>query len=111
MKKTVIALIVLLQFLSISAFADIVANQKGKCGYTDENVTVHLELDGDDALLSCSVARADDRQTAYSVEFTNGEKRSADVVIAGLEPTRYQIKGIAANAFGQYSAQSIEVEV
>jgi hypothetical protein len=40
MKKTVIALIVLLQFLSISAFADIVANQKGKCGYTDENGTL-----------------------------------------------------------------------
>ena len=44
-------------------------------------------------------------------EFTNGEKGSADVVIAGLEPTKYQIKGIAANAFGQYSGRSIEVEV
>ena len=56
------------------------------------------------------VARADDRSMVRSIAFTDGEKGSADVVIAGLEATRYQIKGIAANAFGQYSAKSIEVE-
>ena len=77
----------------------------------DGTLTVHFALDGDDALVGCSVARVDDRFTVRSVAFTNGEKGSADVVIAGLEPTRYQIKGIAANAFGQYSAKSIEVEV
>lgn len=77
----------------------------------DGTLTVHFALDGDDALVGCYVARADDRFMARSIEFTNGEKGSADVVIAGLEPTRYQIKGIAANAFGQYSARSIEVEV
>ena len=77
----------------------------------DGALTVHLALDNDDALVGCSVARVDDRFTVRSIEFTNGEKGTADVVIAGLEPTRYQIKGIAANAFGQYSARSIEVEV
>jgi len=77
----------------------------------DGTLTVHFALDGDDALVGCYVARVDDRLMARSIEFTNGEKGSADVVITGLEPTRYQIKGIAANAFGQYSAKSIEVEV
>ena len=77
----------------------------------DGTLTVHFEQEGEDALIGCYVARVDDRFMARSVEFTGGEKGSADVVLAGLEPTRYQIKGIAANAFGQYSAKSIEVEV
>ena len=77
----------------------------------DGTLTVHFELDSDDALVGCYVARMDDRFMARSIEFTNGEKGSAEVVIAGLEPTGYQIKGIAANAFGQYSARSVEVEV
>ena len=77
----------------------------------DGTLTVHFQQNGDDALVACSVARVDDRFTVRSMDFTNGEKGNVDVVIAGLEPTRYQIKGIAANAFGQYSAKSIEVEV
>ena len=77
----------------------------------DGTLTVHFQQNGDDALVACSVARVDDRFTVRSMDFTNGEKGNVDVVIAGLEPTRYQIKGIAANKFGQYSAKSIEVEV
>ena len=77
----------------------------------DGTLTVHFQQNGDDALIACSVARVDDRFTVRSMDFTNGEKGNVDVVIAGLEPTRYQIKGIAANAFGQYSAKSVEVEV
>lgn len=77
----------------------------------DGTLTVHFEQDGDDALIGCYVARMDDKFMARSVEFVNGEKGCADVVIAGLEPTAYQIKGVAANAFGQYSAKSIAVEV
>lgn len=77
----------------------------------DGTLTVHFTLENEDSLVGCYVARVDDRMMARSIEFTNGEKGSADVVISGLEPTRYQIKGVAANAFGQYSAQSIEVEI
>ena len=77
----------------------------------DGTLTVHLALEGNDSLIGCYVARVDDRFMARSIEFTNGEQGSVDVVIAGLEPTKYQIKGIAANAFGQYSSHSIEVEV
>ena len=77
----------------------------------DGTLTVHLEMESDDALVGCYGARVDDRFMARSIEFSNGEKGSVDVVIAGLEPTCYQIKGIAANAFGQYSGKSIEVEV
>ena len=40
MKKLTITFVVLLQFFSLSIFAEIVANKNGKCGYTDENGTL-----------------------------------------------------------------------